>query len=156
MVTVCNGWGGGISLRGATPLAFIRGSVNTEKYIEILDEHLFSTMDFLYSDSSDGWKFQQDNASCHTSVKAKEYFEKIALIVIEWPANSPDLNPIENIWKLVKDMLEKENLKSIHEWIAKINEFWKNISHDYLKSLIDSMKTRIDLCLAANGAHIKY
>ncbi len=82
MVTVCNGLGG-ISLRGATPLAFIRGSVNTEKYIEILDEHLFSTMDFLYSDSSDGWKFQQDNASYHTSVKAKEYFEKIALVVIE-------------------------------------------------------------------------
>jgi transposase len=37
--------------------------------------------------------------------------------------NSPDLNPIENIWKLVKDILEKESLKSIPEWIAKINEF---------------------------------
>jgi hypothetical protein len=47
----------GVSLRGATPLAFIRRSVNTEKYIEKLDEHLFSTMDFLHSDSSDGWKF---------------------------------------------------------------------------------------------------
>ncbi len=130
--------------------------MNAEKYKEILDERLFFTMDFLYSNSSDRWKFQQDNASCHTSVKAREYFEKIALVVIEWPANSPDLNLIENIWKLVKGMLKKENLKSIHEWIAKINEFWENICHDYLKSLIDSMKTRIDLCLAANGAHIKY
>jgi hypothetical protein len=77
-----------ISSRGATPLIFIKGSVNSQKYIEIL-EAFISTTDFLYPD---GYIFQQDKASCHKSRIAKMWFEDNRVVVMDWPTMSPDDN----------------------------------------------------------------
>ena len=51
---------------------------------------------------------QWDNAPSHVSTKALEFYEKNKIERIEWPAKSPDLNPIENIWAIVKRELEKK------------------------------------------------
>ena len=69
---------------------------------------------------------QWDNAPSHVSTKALEFYEKNKIERIEWPAKSPDLNPIENIWAIVKRELEKRKVTKQAEIIENIQEIWKN------------------------------
>jgi hypothetical protein len=71
---------GAISSRWATPLMLIIVSVDSQKYIEILEETLISTIDLLYPD---GYIFQQDNAPCHKSRIAKKWFENYRVVVMD-------------------------------------------------------------------------
>ena len=104
---------------------------------------------------ADDFIFQQDNASIHTSRETKEFFQEHDVEVLEWPALSPDLNPIENVWgKLAqavyangKQYDTKEDLKRaiLFEWDALLQE--------YLATLIRAMKKRcIDVIKAIGGS----
>ena len=144
---------GGISARGCTPLAAAKKSVTAEVYQEILDECLIETMSTLYPD---GYYLQQDNARPHTAETTRTYLENNGISVISWPACSPDLNPIENLWKLMKDDVEAIEPSNVQSWIDKICDFWNRKAMNYTESLINSMPRRIELCIAAHGGKIKY
>ena len=84
----------GMSAKGVGPLCFIKGTVNSESYQKILDKFMIPTSKKLY----DGRKFiyQQDNAPPHVSNSTLKFLHDRNIPVLNWPANSPDLNPIEN------------------------------------------------------------
>ena len=63
---------------------------------EILEDYLQPSMDVFKADST--WQFQQDNAPCHTALSIKQYINEKGFNLMPWPARSPDLNPIENLW----------------------------------------------------------
>jgi hypothetical protein len=143
---------GAISSRGATPLIFIKGSVNSQKYIKILEEALISTMDFLYPD---GYIFQQDNAPCHKSRIVKKWFKDNLVVIMDWPAMSSDLSPIENLWAIIKNKLETMERMKMSEWIKKIDEIWQEFSPTYLAKFMESMPKRLEECIASNGRTIR-
>ena len=89
---------------GKVFLTKVEGRLNGEDYINILENALIPTTHLLTITS--GWIFQQDNATCHTS---RELFNDEQITVMDWPAQSTNLNPIENLWDQIKTMVEEQN-----------------------------------------------
>ena len=152
------------------PLVCINDKIKQDVYIQLLDENLLSFIDVLHANGISELIFQQDNARPHTAQKTKDWLkvvgEKHSFTIIEWPANSSDLNPIENLWAYVKAELHRrypdtKYLQGSPETIRKVlkprvTEIWWEIGEEVLNGLIDSMPHRVEAVLHAKGWYTKY
>ncbi len=93
-----------VSSAGVGPLCFLKSTVNAAIYQEILEHFMLPSADKLYGDAD--FIFQQDLAPAHTAKGTKSWFNDHGVTVLDWPANSPDLNPIENLWVLSRGRWE--------------------------------------------------
>ena len=101
---------------------------------------------------------QQDLATCHTSKKVKKFMVKNSIKTLKWPGNSPDLNPIENLWAIVKKRLRKHYCTTKTKLTTTILQIWIEDTEiqNICKNLVDSMPNRVQKVIAARGGHIKY
>lgn len=130
---------GAFSAKGKSELAFLEGKQNAEKYTVTLGEYLFP---FAHPHHGLNFVFQHDNASIHTARVAKWYLEDQDVSVMWWPAKSPDLNPIKNLWGILARVVY-ENIKQYdtkEELVQAIKKAWDAIPMLKLKSLVGSMK----------------
>jgi hypothetical protein len=81
--------------------------MKSQDYIDILRIHLLPLATELFGNNA--WYLQQDNATCHTSNLTREAMHSMNIRVLPWPANSPDMNCIENAWGLLKRKLYQYN-----------------------------------------------
>ena len=102
--------------------------------------------------------FQQDNDPKHTSKKAKKCLEDLNMNVLEWPPQSPDLNPIEHLWDVLKRRLGSYSTppQGVHELWQRVEEEWRKISKEECLALIESMPQRIEAAIKAKGRNTKY
>jgi len=102
------------------PIAFIEGTVNTDVYIMLLHDTLIPFIDVIIADGTTDIVFQQDNAFSHVSKKTRAWFDTAmsehGFVWMEWPPNSPDMNPIENLWAWLKTELHRRypDTKTLH------------------------------------------
>ena len=134
MVWGCMGW------NGVGMLVEVQGKMNAEQYCKILDEGLVESFEKLEMEEGERY-FQQDNDSKHTSKRATTWFEDNNIIVIQWPAQSLDLNPIEYLWYYIKcKLLEyKELAKGVHKLWERVVKKWHEIPPEVCQNLIESM-----------------
>ena len=116
---------GCINARGVGILSKVDGRLNGEAYIEILENALIPTTHMLAIPN--GWIFQQDNATCHTSRLVNDWFAEENITVIDWPAQSPDLNPIENHCDQLKTLVQEQNPTNRKELWTVVKAAWQSL-----------------------------
>ncbi|CAH1990109.1 unnamed protein product [Acanthoscelides obtectus] len=130
---------GAIAYGFRSPLIFIRGNMNAQRYIhEVLEPHLLPYLDTLADPT-----FQQDNARPHVARVTIDFFQHNDVALLPWPPRSPDLSPIEHVW----DMMGKRllNLQPLREALVVA---WNEIPQEDIDHLIRSMPRRVGECIA--------
>lgn len=147
----CFGW------NGVGRIVKIEGKMDADQYIRILDNNLKASIKELKM-RREKPIFQQDNDPKHTSKKAQDWFKDSGIEGMEWPAMSPDLNPIEHLWEHVKRRLaEYERAPtSVDQLWVRVQEVWGKITPQECQNLISSMPRRVEAVYKAKGGYTKY
>ena len=135
----------------------IDGGMDAALYCSILDDELKCTVEY-YAMDGETLVFQHDNDSKHTARMTQEKFRELGYSTLFWPAQSPDLNPIEHLWVVLKRRLSShENVpSSMNELWERVQTEWDTITQEECVRLIESMPRRIATVIKAKGRHIKY
>lgn len=147
---------GMISSRGVSDLFIVQGMMNQGRYKEVLENVMLPQMEHWF-DKGENPIFQQDSAPCHTAKSIKQFLTEKNIPILKWPGNSPDLNPIENVWEVLKREVAKTHITNKADLISKLKEVWATpYIKDVAKKCIDSMCRRVEAVKTAKGANTKY
>ncbi len=143
---------GAMSSAGVGHSCFLKTNITAPVYQDILEHFVLPSADQLFKDAD--LIFQQDVAPVHTAKSTKSWLNDHGVGVLDWPANSPDLNPRENIWGIVRGKWEMRP-ENADELKATVNETWASIPPQQCYKLITSMPRRIEAVIKAKGAPTK-
>ena len=128
--------------------------MNRAKYREILDENLLqSTQDLRLGQR---FIFQQDNDPKHTAKTKQEWLRDKSLNVLEWPSQSPDLNPIKHLWRELKIAVQQRSPSNLTELERICREEWKKLPKYRCANLVALYPRILKAVIAAKGASTNY
>lgn len=132
---------GCISANGMGNLHICKGTINAERYIEVLEQHMLPSRQRLFRGRP--CIFQQDNARPHSAKVTKAWLHSKGVRVLDWPACSPDLSPIENVWRIMKRRIRQRRPYTVEQLKLYIKEEWERIPPAKLKELVSSVPRRL-------------
>ena len=147
-------------VHGTGPLTRIEGKMDKGVYYKILRYKVAPELRRLakMDEAGPGWTFQADNDPKHTAKTNKRFTSQNNIKVLPWPSQSPDLNPMENLWSEIKLRLtlRKDRPKSLDDLFEHVQQEWKALPSSYLKSIVFSMPRRIQAVIENHGGHTKH
>lgn len=145
----------GIAIDRRTPLVLVEGNLTAVAYRDVI------LQDFVVpyaAAAGENFVLQQDNARPHTARVVIEFLADHEIAVLPWPAQSPDMNPIEHAW----DMLQRRVLRDgaefhdRHQLFAALQRAWEDIPQEDFDNLILSMPRRCRALTTSQGGHTLY
>ena len=139
---------------GVGELIFLPSNVrmNQYNYYELLNLHLEDSFDRSASSV-----LMQDGAPCHTARSVIDWLGDCGVSFInDWPGSSPDFNPIENLWAIIKARLRGRDTSTLAKLQAAIQEVWDSFEPALLQNLVESVPRRLRECLKRKGQVTRY
>jgi len=152
------------------------GGIGAAEYQDILYDGLFSLIDDLLEPPEDPemicvtnnntFVFMQDNAPCHKANEVIEFLKENQIPVMEWPPQSPDLNPIENLWVQLKAAFHEcfhtmfnhpsKSLEAYYRYGEALQQVWYELGQGLIDALIESMLRQVQAVIEAEGGWTMY
>ncbi|CAH2107302.1 unnamed protein product [Euphydryas editha] len=146
----------GINSMDRTELVFIEnGTLTRHRYItEVLISYAQPALTALGENSI----FMDDNARAHRSGGVDAYMLEVGIRRLDWPARSPDLNPIEHVWDVLKRRVRSVQPapQTIRELKNVFTAEWERIPQETIKDILTSMPRRMQAVISARGGHTQY
>ncbi len=130
-------------------LHVLEGTMNAERYRKVLEQHLLPSRRSVFQGRP--CVFQQDNAKPHTAAITTAWLRSRRVRVLNWPACSPDLSPIENIWRIIKRNIRQRWPRTLQQLETYIRQEWDQIPTAKLQKLITSMPRHLQTVLKRRG-----
>ena len=145
---------GGITAHNRTELVIIDGNLNAARYH---DEVLAPVVLPFMQRHGPGVNLQQDNARPHAARIVQQYLQQQQVDVLPWPANSPDLSPIEHVWDEMKRQLRRlpHATATLVELQRHLTRIWNNIPQEFHANLLASMRRRCTAVVDEDGGHTR-
>ena len=140
--------------RGVGQAEIFVGEFNAKRYVDILQHNLLQTALHFYP--QEHWWFQQDNAPQHKADISRRWFHNHGVDLLDFPPYSPDLNPIENLWGILKGRIEKRLARTTVEIERVLKEEWEALDKELLTSLAHSVPTRCAAVVSNHGHKAPY
>ncbi|GFU75706.1 transposable element Tcb2 transposase [Trichonephila clavipes] len=146
----------GIMINGRTRLHVVaNGTMTGQRYI---DEVLLPHVRLFRGAVGDKFVFMDDNATCHRTLAVQDCLDSEGIQRLVWPAHSPDLNPIENVWDALGRQVAGRNYPPTNKntLIRALTEEWDKLPQQLLDNVVQSMVRRVECCITLHGGHIPY
>ncbi|GFT80483.1 transposable element Tcb2 transposase [Trichonephila clavipes] len=146
----------GIMINGRTRLHVVAdGTMTGQRYI---DEVLLPHVRLFRGAVGDKFVFMDDNATCHRTLAVQDCLDSEGIQRLVWPARSPDLNPIENVWDALGRQVAGRNYPPTNKntLIRALTEEWDKLPQQLLDNVVQSMVRRVECCITLHGGHIPY
>jgi transposase len=163
----------GITAFGKTSLKLVTGTTGMEgryhsrgkvlqgvgaaEFQDVLQTTLVPEAEDVFDAADIGmdWQLLMDKAPPHTAASTKRWLQQHGIrVVAKWPGNSPDLNPIENLWGWMKKKIYQRDVHTVDELKQAIREVWEEVPDDMLSKLMCSMPSRLQRVVQYNGDYI--
>jgi transposase len=149
---------GCFSILGTGPLIALEGTQNQHTYVKLLKDYLIPEIYTAKHDFGIEMTFMHDNAPCHKTNLVTRYLKRKKVTTLDWPPQSPDLNPIENLWAIIKKRRQKKYgfPQSKEDLIEQVFKIWEDLDENLLQKLGKSMEKRLNEVLRLSGRSTKY
>lgn len=147
---------GCVSLYGFGKLHLFTTNLNSNGMLQIYKKCLLPSAEQWFGSDKSLWVLQEDNDPKHRSRRCVSWKEENDVHVLDWPSQSPDANPIENVWAFIKQKLQGRPVLTLKSLSREIRKVWRSLPVEYAQKLIQSMPTRCEAIMNNNGDWTPY